>query len=702
VADNDKPISPVSLEPAAFEPGPASIAPSSFEPLAPGAQAAQRQKRPVRWLLLTAAIGFALIMLYLFMARSVEIKVDAETESDVDVSGLFLPFGERMLILQGDYAVTVTAPGYHPEEVTLVVGEADSQTLEITLRPLPGLLDINSTPAGAAVLIDGEEVGVTPITALPVEAGEHQLALAADRYLPLAQALSVTGRQVQQQLELSLAPAWAEISINSTPADATVLMDGEPRGNTPATLEILQGEHQLLFEKAGFAPLLQDIEVVAGTPQALATVSLVPAAGLMDLSSAPSGANVTMDGEFQGQTPLTLELSPGRSHRLSVSRAGYRRYNVSVELAAGETLQRKVDLVAQLGEVVFRISPPEAMLRVDGKPRGKGNQTLSLPAFEHTVEVSLAGHASVRQRVTPRPGLQQVVEVSLQTEQSARMSRITPEVTTALGQTLLLFTPADSPRSEFTMGASRREPGRRANEVMHTVRLQRMFYLQTTEVTNAQFRQFQAQHNSGQIEGKSLNREHQPAVQLSWQQATQFCNWLSRKEGLPPFYRETSGIVNGYNPSATGYRLPTEAEWAWAARVNGEQLLKFPWGDTFPPNTASENYADNTSAYVTGRILSGYTDGHVVSATVASFTANHNGLYDMGGNVAEWVHDAYSIPSANGAASTDPLGPQNGDNFVIRGASWSLSQIAELRLSYRDYGQAGRDDVGFRIARYAE
>jgi formylglycine-generating enzyme required for sulfatase activity len=308
----------------------------------------------------------------------------------------------------------------------------------------------------------------------------------------------------------------------------------------------------------------------------------------------------------------------------------------------------------------------------------------------------------VRKRVTPRPGLQQLIEFSLQTEQEARAARIKPQITTALGQTLLLFNPADSPRSEFTMGASRREPGRRANEVLHPVALERSFYLQTTEVTNAQFRQFQADHDSGQIEGNSLNREHQPVVQISWQQATQFCNWLSRREGLPPFYRQTNGIVTGYNPSSTGYRLPTEAEWAWAARVENDSLKKFTWGDDFPPTSAVENYADNTSAYVTGRILNGYTDGHVVSAPVATFPPTGKGLYDLGGNVAEWIHDVYTIPSANGTTEVDPLGSQSGDNFVIRGASWSLSKLTELRLSFRDYGQAGRDDVGFRIARYAE
>jgi len=492
------------------------------------------------------------------------------------------------------------------------------------------------------------------------------------------------------------------VTLDSLPAGASILVDGEAVGSTPATVEILQGERQLILQLATYADWQQSLDLNAGEPLDLGRVELQPAAGMLELTSAPGGANVTLDGEFQGQTPLTLQLIPGRAHRLAVFKPGYRRHTSTVQLAAAGSDSQTIKLRAQLGEVRFNISPASAILRIDGQPRGRGSQTLSLPAFEHRVEIALDGYATVRRRVTPRPGLQQLVEVTLQTQQEVRMARIKPEVTTSVGQTLLLFKPGESPLSNFTMGASRREPGRRANEVLHPVALRRMFYLQTTEVTNAQFRLFQSAHNSGQIEGKSLNREHQPAVRVSWQQAASFCNWLSKKEGLPAFYRETNGIVSGYNPNATGYRLPSETEWAWAARARGETLLKFPWGDTFPPTNAVENYADNTSAYVTGRILNGYTDGHVVSATVASFTPNHNALYDMGGNVAEWVHDVYSIPSANGSTQIDSLGAPSGDNYVIRGASWAQSKIAELRLSHRDYGQAGRDDVGFRLARYAE
>ena len=678
------------------------IEPSAFQPLGSADAKPPRRRHTGRWLLLACAALFALLMGFLLSARSLQVLVNAESPADVAISGLALPFGERYLLRPGDYSLRVTAAGYHPLETGITVTAEDSQTLQLELAPLPGRVSFASTPAGATVLLDGEALGRTPLTDQPVEAGEHLVRIEAERYLPLEQALQVTGREVAQQLAVELAPGWAEVSLDSQPSGAAILVDGEQRGTTPAVLEIDGGEHQLILQSPGYADWQKSVDIVPGQALQLDTAVLQPAAGVLELASVPAGANVTLDGEFLGQTPLQLELVPDRAHQLAVFKPGYRRHSSTVQLAAAARDSQTITLKAQLGEVRFEISPANATLKIDGQVRGQGSQTLSLPAFEHSVEISLPGYATVRRKVTPRPGLQQRVAATLLTEQQARKARIKPEITTSLGQTLLLFTPAQSPLSTFTMGASRREPGRRANEVLHPVSLTRPFYLQTTEVSNAQFRQYKAAHNSGQIEGNSLNRDHQPVAQVSWQQAAAFCNWLSAREGLPPFYRETNGIITGYNPSATGYRLPSEAEWAWAARANGAELLKFPWGETFPPTAPVENYADNSSAYVTGRVLGGYEDGFVVSAPVGSLKPNHHRLYDMGGNVAEWVHDVYSIPSANGATEVDPLGAQNGDNYVIRGASWSHSKIAELRLSYRDYGQAGRDDVGFRLARYAE
>jgi formylglycine-generating enzyme required for sulfatase activity len=150
--------------------------------------------------------------------------------------------------------------------------------------------------------------------------------------------------------------------------------------------------------------------------------------------------------------------------------------------------------------------------------------------------------------------------------------------------------------------------------------------------------------------------------------------------------------------------LPTEAEWAWAARVQGgDQQWKFPWGDELPPKDRSGNYADISAAPIIGNIIQGFNDGHVVAAPVASFPANIRGIYDLGGNVAEWVHDYYHIPlSSENTVTIDPLGPETGEHHVIRGASWAHGTITELRLSFRDYGTEPRTDLGFRIARYVE
>ena len=122
-----------------------------------------------------------------------------------------------------------------------------------------------------------------------------------------------------------------------------------------------------------------------------------------------------------------------------------------------------------------------------------------------------------------------------------------------------------------------------------------------------------------------------------------------------------------------------------------------------PPPDKSGNFADNSTSGFLGKVLNGYNDGYLASAPVGSFAANSKGLFDMGGNVAEWIHDYYDIQlGSRGKAELDPLGPETGKFHVIRGSSWAHGTLTELRLSYRDYNAKERDDVGFRIARYLE
>jgi len=287
----------------------------------------------------------------------------------------------------------------------------------------------------------------------------------------------------------------------------------------------------------------------------------------------------------------------------------------------------------------------------------------------------------------------------LKTVAQTRAASIPPTITAPSGQILKLF----RPNTTFSLGASRREQGRRANEILRQVTLQRAFYLSSTEVTNQQYHQFQREHSSNHASGNTLNQLNQPVVSLTWASAAKFCNWLSQEQGLAPFYLEEKGEITGYASESTGYRLPTEAEWAWAARWQKGSMEKFPWGKNRLPTKKTSNIADRSAAKILPRVLRGYNDGFAVSAPVASLMSNNKGLYDMGGNVAEWVNDYYSIAaSAAEGVETDPLGPSTGQFKIVRGASWRHSGLTELRLSYRDYSESARDDLGFRIARYAE
>ena len=222
------------------------------------------------------------------------------------------------------------------------------------------------------------------------------------------------------------------------------------------------------------------------------------------------------------------------------------------------------------------------------------------------------------------------------------------------------------------------------------------------EVTNSDYRRFNTDHSSGTVSGVSLNNEAQPVVQVSWAQAAAYCNWLSEQEGLSLFYEIEGEDIIGFNPESTGYRMPSEAEWAWVARTNGSgNTLKYHWGDQLPPPENAGNFADITAQNYLGEIMFNYNDNYFASAPVASFDSNHYAMYDMAGNVSEWVHDYYGAVGAIGV-EIDPLGPKLGQFHTIRGSSWAHGAVTEMRLSFRDFGEEPRDDVGFRVARYLE
>ncbi len=673
------------------------------------------------------AVGAALAMLaavaaLVFTSVPVQVEIDPAPERVAFEGGWpGLRLGTNHLLRPGAYQLVAERDGYATLRVPVQVTEARDQRLSYTLSPLPGRLEI-TLPVAGRVRIDGREAGAVPGT-FELPAGKHTLSISAERYLDFTADVTIEGRGRLQKLAVQLTPAWARVSIKSEPSGAEVRIGSEGRGRTPLEVELLAGSHRVELQHPGYKPWVSDVQVQANTPLALGPVRLGVPDGRLVVSSTPAGASVTVGGAYRGRTPVEIEVRPDIVQVVTVQRDGYQPARREASVASGERGAVAVTLEPILGQVVVTARPADAQLYVDGVARGIATQTLELPATAHAIEIRRSGYATHRMTVTPRPGLTQSIDITL-LEGVARAAEpgtapagdagaataaasasppagavvaLTPTVRSSAGQDLKLL-----PAGEYTMGSPRREAGRRANEAQRAVKLERRFYLGTREVTNAEFRQFRPGHRSGFVLQQTLDLDRQPVVNVTWQDAAEYSNWLSAREGLKPAYEAQGGRLVPVVPATNGYRLPTEAEWEWAARGAGAGSRKYPWGDALPMPSGAGNFADARAQPLVDAVLPDYDDGYAATAPVGSFAANPAGFHDLGGNVAEWTHDLYTVQPASTAASVDPAAGGAGGLRVIRGSSWRDSAVTELRLAYRDYGDGKRNDLGFRIARYAQ
>jgi len=676
-----------------------TIQPIDFKPRVEKTRHFTYQFRWLHLVLAAATVVVAIASWFVLTARSVLIQVEPLTATVEIEGGLNFQLGPRYLIRSGSYRLTLQNEGYHDSNTQLVVGAEQNQIHDFTMRKLPGRVSVLSAGLeGARVRIDGVDIGETPLTDVDVEPGTHTLSITLDRYLEHNESIEIEGRRERQSFSAELQAAWAVIEFATSPPGAEILVDGELLGQTPMAAEIIQGQRDVILKLSGHKAWQDNFDVVAGEDFAVTGIELEPADGLVFIRSQPSGTSVTANGEFQGLTPLEVTLPPGQDNQLTFFHNGYQSQTRSLRIEPDQAQELVVSLDPVMASVDVYAEPADAELYVNGELRGLVNRSFELMAASQQLEIRREGYVPYSADFTGRPGMGQQIRVTLKSLEQARLEQIEPVITSPAGQQLTLFYPG-----AFTMGASRREPGRGANETLRDVELEKPFYLSQREVSNAEFRLFDPEHNSGTVAGMTLNNEAQPVVRVSWNQAALFCNWLSAQEGLPAFYQVTDDVVTGFNPDSTGYRLPSEAEWAWVARTdNNGGMLRYPWGDQLPPPENSGNFADVSVQSYLGEILFGYNDSFFATAPVASYAPNHRGIFDLAGNVSEWVHDFYGSVGVLGARELDPLGAESGAYHTIRGSSWSHGSITELRLSFRDFGDEPRDDVGFRIARYLE
>jgi formylglycine-generating enzyme len=290
-------------------------------------------------------------------------------------------------------------------------------------------------------------------------------------------------------------------------------------------------------------------------------------------------------------------------------------------------------------------------------------------------------------------------------------------ITNAIGMRVVRIEPGTfmmgSPESGATLAKAFAAYGATPEEFedehpLHRVQITRPFYLGVYEVTVGQFRKFVADSGyrtepekdgqggsgynaaTGQLEGRRPQytwrhpgfpqTDEHPVVNVTWNDAITFCEWLSRKEGKT-------------------YRLPTEAEWEYACRAGTR--TRWYCGDEPKQLAEVANVADATfQAKFPGATAIRVSDGHLFTAPVGRFRPNGFGLHDMHGNVWEWCADWYAPEYYATSRVTDPAGSDSGTSRVLRGGSWNHGP-GESRSAVRTgIFPRGRGNVmGFRVAR---
>ncbi len=231
------------------------------------------------------------------------------------------------------------------------------------------------------------------------------------------------------------------------------------------------------------------------------------------------------------------------------------------------------------------------------------------------------------------------------------------------------------------------EPGRDPNETLHEVTLTQDFYMQTTEVTQGQWEEVMGSLPSEIASNTYGEGDNFPVYYITWYDCAVFCNRLSEDEGLTPCYYSdsshttpfdgtphvTSGTVY-IDEDANGYRLPTEAQWEYAARAGSSTA--FANGEITVMAGGNDPVLDLIGWYLNHI---SFTDA---SHEVAHLIPNDWGLYDMHGNVYEWVRDWYDdYPTGS---VIDPVGPEAGSDRVWRGGGW-MFEAEYCRAAFRDY-----------------
>jgi len=627
-----------------------------------------------------------IIMIKMWIVTIEVLPEEARLNKKISLNdGLGFVIGSKVYSITDKAMLSVNSKGFYT--VNKEVSESSDGPLFIELTPLPGMV-IASTGVvkeNTSWFVDGKLKSISADLSVEVEGGTHEITAENPFYESSTQSISLN-RGETKHIRLKLNPITGNFAASSSPLGAEVRVNGKSIGATPLTKRMLGGTYNIEIGLPKYETIVEKIRITNKKRELSRNYNLELERGFVRLIVDPPGGVLLLNGK-KVSPHQSLSVTAFKNNVSTYHKEGYLAKSVNFRLESNKEKEIILKLNPEMG-VVKLVSHPAANILINGRSFGVSPLEVKLPAVQHRVEFKLNGYKSVSELLTPSSLELKRLDVKLHLEKEFVLNHAKETYFHKSGIEFKLFRP-----NKFLMGAPRYESGQQANEFQRIVVLNKAFYVSRHEVTNEQYLKFQ------KVKGVA----NLPITNISWIEAVSFCNWLNKEEGIKePFYEFKDGRYVGYNALSTGYRLLSEAEWEWLARKSGknEQTI-FTWGNRPVVPIGIANLSNFLSSPSVRFELDNQDDGYPSLSPVGSFKANSNGIFDLDGNVREWVHDIYSlVPPHNNVPEYNPLGDMLGHSHVVKGAGWRSGTLTNLRASYRDSAFNGKDDIGFRVARY--
>jgi len=485
--------------------------------------------------------------------------------------------------------------------------------------------------------------------------------------------------------DLVLGMETATLVIRTVPTNADIYIDNEKVGTGYASKAVSVGaEHSYKVQCANYYPKEGRVYFSQKEEKSL-DIELDPNFGYITIKSEPSGAEVYVDDEKVGTTPYLMKKIKLGQHVVELRKTGYESTADMVTIKIGEpnTQLENVKLTAvrvPVGSLEMTSNPTGAVITINGRQYGQTPKTLTdLEVGTYTVYFSKEGYQNLSQTVTVKDGQKETLAVTM-TKASVPQQPVptTPmatsgtasgtSTTTASGNRTFTvngvsFEMVAVKGGTFTMGGTS-EQGSEAEgdeKPTHSVTLSD-YYIGKFEVTQELWKAVMGNeptYNGGWTDQYGRGNNY-PAYRVSWNDIQKFIRKLNQKTGA-------------------NFRLPTEAEWEYAAR-GGNKSNGYKY--------SGSNSIDNVAWYT--------SNSGSKTHQVGIKSPNELGIYDMSGNVWEWCQDRYG--SYSSGSQTNPTGPSSGSYRVPRGGSW-FNSAEYCRVSNRDSNTPdGRySGLGFRL-----